>query len=181
MFSAPLVYLPDRLLSELVLAMLLLLGLSRNLFQIKKTSIQVVSQSSPPHDKRAIVHCILSGEASNAVQATKLINSIIPSTVSTQTVRNTLKVANHKAVTKKKEPLLSPAYRKKRLAFALKHQHWTVEDWKRVIWSDETKINRLGSDGQATRRKRSERHTQVWRRKLDGVGLYEMEWSGDLV
>jgi hypothetical protein len=24
---------------------------------------------------------------------------------------------------------------------------WTVEDWKRVIWSDETKINRFGSDG----------------------------------
>ncbi|KAI8086797.1 uncharacterized protein BX664DRAFT_387161 [Halteromyces radiatus] len=26
-------------------------------------------------------------------------------------------------------------------------QHWTVEDWRRVIFSDETKINRLGSDG----------------------------------
>lgn len=25
--------------------------------------------------------------------------------------------------------------------------HWTVEDWKRVVWSDETKINRVGSDG----------------------------------
>jgi len=24
---------------------------------------------------------------------------------------------------------------------------WTVEDWKQVIWSDETKINRFGSDG----------------------------------
>ena len=22
-----------------------------------------------------------------------------------------------------------------------------MEDWKRVVWSDETKINRLGSDG----------------------------------
>lgn len=27
-------------------------------------------------------------------------------------------------------------HRKKRLAFALKHKEWTVEDWKRVIWSD---------------------------------------------
>lgn len=25
--------------------------------------------------------------------------------------------------------------------------NWTVEDWKRVIWSDETKINFVGSDG----------------------------------
>jgi hypothetical protein len=27
------------------------------------------------------------------------------------------------------------------------HKHWTVEDWKRVIWFDETKTNHLGSDG----------------------------------
>jgi transposase len=118
-----------------------------------------------PHDKRAIVHCILSGEASNAVQATKFINSIIPSTVSTQTVRNTLKAANLKAVTKKKKPLLSPAHRKRRLAFALKHQHWTVEDWKRVIWSDETKINRMGSDGQE----------YVWKRAGEPLGEKEVK------
>src|SRR5882762_5207293 len=101
-----------------------------------------------PHDKRAIIHHVLSGETSTAVQATNFINSIIPTHVSTHTVRNTLKAVNIIAVTKKKKPLLSPAHRKKRLAFALKHQHWTVEDWKKVIWSDETKINRMGSDGQ---------------------------------
>jgi hypothetical protein len=33
------------------------------------------------------------------------------------------------------------------LDFALAHRDWTVEDWKRVVWSDETKINHLGSDG----------------------------------
>jgi hypothetical protein len=121
-----------------------------------------------PHDKRAIVHHILSGEASNAVQATKFINSIIPTTVCTQTVRNTLKAAKLKAVTKKKKPLLSPAHRKKRLAFALKHQHWTIEDWKRVIWSDETKVNRMGSDGQE----------YVW--KKAGEPLGEREVKGTL-
>ena len=31
--------------------------------------------------------------------------------------------------------------------FGLAHKDWTVEDWKGVVWSDETKINRLGSDG----------------------------------
>src|SRR3954469_19792037 len=34
-----------------------------------------------------------------------------------------------------------------RLDFAISHKDWTVEDWKRVIWSDQTKINHLGSDG----------------------------------
>ena len=40
-----------------------------------------------------------------------------------------------KAVVKKK-PLLSQEHRKERMEFALAHQHWTVEDWKRMIWSD---------------------------------------------
>ena len=48
---------------------------------------------------------------------------------------------------KKKKPLLSTRHRQRRLAFALKYRNWTVEDWKRVIGSDETKINRFGSDG----------------------------------
>ena len=41
-----------------------------------------------------------------------------------------------KAVVKKKKPLLSQKHRKERLEFSLAHQHWTVQDWKRVIWSD---------------------------------------------
>jgi transposase len=31
----------------------------------------------------------------------------------------------------------------------LKHQHWTVDDWKHVVWSDETKVNRVGSGGRS--------------------------------
>jgi len=31
--------------------------------------------------------------------------------------------------------------------FAIAHKDWTLEDWKHVLWSDETKINHLGSDG----------------------------------
>ncbi len=52
-----------------------------------------------------------------------------------------------KAVVKKKRPFLSKHHRRERLDFAITHQHWTMDDWKRVVWSDETKINRLGSDG----------------------------------
>ena len=47
---------------------------------------------------------------------------------------------------KQKHPLLSKCYRRERLDFALSHQDWTVDDWKCVIWSDETKINHIGSD-----------------------------------
>src|SRR5690606_27000206 len=44
-------------------------------------------------------------------------------------------------------PRLLPHHGKQRLEFALRHRHWTLDDWKRVVWSDEAKINRLGSDG----------------------------------
>ncbi|KAL1919193.1 uncharacterized protein VTP21DRAFT_2575 [Calcarisporiella thermophila] len=39
-----------------------------------------------------------------------------------------------------KKPLLSAAHRRRRLEFARKHINWTVEDWKRVMFSDETKL-----------------------------------------
>ena len=50
-----------------------------------------------------------------------------------------------KAVVKKKKPLLSQKHRKESVDFAIRHKEWTLEDWKRVAWLDETKINCLGS------------------------------------
>ena len=52
-----------------------------------------------------------------------------------------------KAVVKSKCPLLSATHHIAHLDFAYAHKDWTMEDWKKVIWSDETKINCLGSDG----------------------------------
>jgi len=98
-------------------------------------------------DKQSIVHQISSGKLDNAVQATQFINSIIPNPVTPQIVRNTLKESGFYSETKKKVPMLKLTHRQRRLKFACFHQNWTVEDWKRVLWSDETKINRIGSDG----------------------------------
>jgi hypothetical protein len=58
-----------------------------------------------------------------------------------------LKQEHFRAVVKAKKPLLKKIHRENRLKFAQYHANWTVEDWKRVLWSDETKINRIGSDG----------------------------------
>lgn len=38
------------------------------------------------------------------------------------------------------KPALRPENIAKRLEWAIKYKNWTVEDWKRVIWSDETSI-----------------------------------------
>lgn len=39
-----------------------------------------------------------------------------------------------------RKPGLTVAMRLARLKFALEHAHWTLEDWKRVIWTDETSV-----------------------------------------
>jgi hypothetical protein len=46
-----------------------------------------------------------------------------------------------KPVVKKKRPILTKKYYRERLDFTIAHQDWTIEDWKKVFWSDETKIN----------------------------------------
>ena len=44
-------------------------------------------------------------------------------------------------------------HKKLRLAFAKEHKHWTVEQWKLVIWSDESSFE-IGAYS---------RQTRVWR------------------
>jgi hypothetical protein len=45
------------------------------------------------------------------------------------------------------------------LKWALEHANWTVEDFKRILWTDETKINRIGSDGKV----------YVWKKRGEAV------------
>jgi IS30 family transposase len=79
-------------------------------------------------DQHAILTQITTGKAANAVQATKHINSIISTPVSSEMIRRILRKHSFKAVVKKKKPLLSVRHRKARLAFAQKYREWTVED-----------------------------------------------------
>ena len=43
--------------------------------------------------------------------------------------------------------MLKETHRQKRSEFAHYHGNWTVEAFKRGLWSDETKINQIGPDG----------------------------------
>jgi transposase len=38
------------------------------------------------------------------------------------------------------KPGLTDAAKAKRLKFCLDHQYWTLNDWKNVIWTDETSV-----------------------------------------
>lgn len=67
--------------------------------------------------------------------------------VSQWTARRALHKIGYVSSVKKNKPALSDKNVKARLKFAKDHKNWTTDDWKRVIWSDESKFNRFQSDG----------------------------------
>ena len=119
---------------------------SRHCNNLQRSTGGCPKKLSPTNIHHA-THLITSRKANTAVDVAKALHNDIHKPLSVETVCRCLKEGGMKAVVKKKKPLLKPRHRRERLDFALAHQHWTVDDWKRVVWSDETKINRLGSDG----------------------------------
>jgi transposase len=99
------------------------------------------------HDERYILRLNATGKCTTGTGIQKLLAEGSGAAVSARTVRRVLGRAGLKARTKRKKPLLRKKHRQARLTFARKYQHWTVEDWMHVIWSDETKINLYESDG----------------------------------
>lgn len=61
--------------------------------------------------------------------------------VSVRTVHRRLAEANLHARKPRRKPLLNEKHRRQRLAWAKKYRDWTVDDWTKVIWSDESNIN----------------------------------------
>ena len=102
-----------------------------------------------PQNKRFCVRAITSGKLETAISIVTELRNKLDVKVSDRTVRRALQEAGLEAAEKEEKPKLSAKNIKARLEFAKRHQHWTVEDWKRVIWSDETKINRFCSDGRS--------------------------------
>lgn len=67
--------------------------------------------------------------------------------VHVETIRRNLRDEGIRAYVQQKRPNLKPNHIQERLAFARTHINWTVDDWKRVMFSDESMISRVGSFG----------------------------------
>jgi transposase len=74
----------------------------------------------------------------------RLVQEVEGVHVHTRTIRNYL---NMKAYVVRKRPFLSKDDKRARYQFAKNHLHWTVEQWKQVIFSDETLVRMVGSHG----------------------------------
>lgn len=97
--------------------------------------------------QRRILRQIKYGVHDNAVQINKELHQNDGINVSNEAVRKVLRKNGFHGRVKVKKPLLTIRHKKLRLEFAKKYKNYTISDWARVVWSDETKINRFGSDG----------------------------------
>lgn len=70
------------------------------------------------------------------------LTNIINAGVSSQTIRRRLREDGIRKWHAVGRPLLTSVRAKKRLEWAMAHRHWTIEDWRKVIWSDECKVQK---------------------------------------
>jgi Transposase len=60
--------------------------------------------------------------------------------ISADTIRRVFVQNSLHAYVKRKKPFLQKKHRQTRLSFAKEYEHWTVKDWSKIIWSDESKF-----------------------------------------
>ncbi len=80
-------------------------------------------------------------------QITTRYNQGMQNTISEHTTHRTLKQMGSSSRRPHLVPLLSAKNRTRRIQFTQDHQNWTIEDWKNVAWSDESRFLLRHSDG----------------------------------
>uniref|UniRef100_A0A914CY64 Transposase Tc1-like domain-containing protein n=1 Tax=Acrobeloides nanus TaxID=290746 RepID=A0A914CY64_9BILA len=81
------------------------------------------------------------------VELMKYANNNLGVNIKIRTTRNILLHAGLPGRKPAKKPWISKNNRSARLKFTKDHKDWTVEQWKRIFYSDETKNNLFGYDG----------------------------------
>jgi DNA-binding CsgD family transcriptional regulator len=86
--------------------------------------------------------------------ALKTLPNLTKNKVSVTTVKDRLKKVGLNGRVARKKPLLSEANRKARLQWAKEHRHWSADDWRNVIFSDESPFTLFQTSGKQYVRRR---------------------------
>uniref|UniRef100_A0A3B5RET6 Tc1-like transposase DDE domain-containing protein n=1 Tax=Xiphophorus maculatus TaxID=8083 RepID=A0A3B5RET6_XIPMA len=97
-------------------------------------------------DRRLLKHLVKSNGRKTTAELRSMFNCESKS-ISTRTMRRELKGLGLNSCVAVRKPLISKANQKKRLQFPREHKDWTLEEWKRVMWSDESRFTLFQSDG----------------------------------
>jgi hypothetical protein len=87
-------------------------------------------------EDRYILHTL---QQNNVLSLQDITNKIALG-ISTTTLRRWCSEAQLGSYIAAKKPALSAENIHQRLDWAIKHKDWTIEDWKKVIWSDECSV-----------------------------------------
>ena len=96
-----------------------------------------------PTQRRASVRATTIGGLDNVYDMRNALREHLNMVVNTKTVRRALHEACIGLLKKQIKFLLTTKNVRCRLEFVQCHQDWTIHDWFRVIFSDETKIDRF--------------------------------------
>ncbi len=91
-------------------------------------------------------------------QITTRYNQDLQNTISEHTTRRTLKQMDSSSRRPHRVPLRSDKNRTRRIQFTQDHQNWTIEDWKNVAWSDESRFLLRHSD-----------RVRIWRKEHESM------------
>ncbi|GFT95835.1 HTH_Tnp_Tc3_2 domain-containing protein [Trichonephila clavipes] len=89
-------------------------------------------------DERRLRRIVRSQRSQTLVQATTQLNDGASRTFSKQTVQRSLPRMGFGSRRPTRVPLPNTRHRIARLAWAREHRNWSIEDWKRVTWSNES-------------------------------------------
>lgn len=114
----------------------------------------VVHRKPPPRFNRRLKTLSLCDRFKTAAKLRAELAQDGGNDISVRTVRRRLQKSGLRGCVAATKPFISTINKQKRLRFAKAHRHWTVEQWSRVLWTDESKFNLVGSDGAVYVRRR---------------------------
>ena len=129
----------------------------------------------------------LSNRSFTSPRLAAALNSTRKTTVSKSTVKRRLRDAGLLDRVAKKKPYLRLANKNKRLRWAKEHRQRTEEDWKLVLWTDESQFEVIGSQRRTFVRQKKWKDAggvldaicQAWWRQCDYLGCFGGGKVGD--
>jgi transposase len=114
-------------------------------------------RKTTPREDRVLIRMCLANRQLNASDIRARLCASHKIVLAVRTVRLRLQKVGLSARIALKKPLLTYAHRLRRKAFALAHRDWTVEQWKQVLWSDESKYQLFPTGRVIVRRRTHEK------------------------
>lgn len=118
----------------------------------KTGAVTVASRSGRPkklteRDKRHLKTVINKNRREPEEKIREIYTESSGNDVSRRTIQRTLYSMGYNSCTALRKPSVSERNRKIRLNWARERRLWTMDDWKKVVWSDESRFTMFQNDG----------------------------------